>query len=658
MRSRRRFAPIAAAALLLSSLTLALAPGAGAANPQTLTSLANCSNTFAPTVVFNLPLDLTTTVTDLADVPLPADPGDGLVHIEEGDQFKVSLQGTIPLSEGFIAGVLVQVPTLTQIDVQRIFVSVPAPAGATGGNLNLEYTPGVVPITSAPGVPIPGGVALPSPTVTQTYTATAPGGTTIDFDLDQTAKGTPEAAAAGGTVVGAGGVAAVIEMDLQILGVVNVGFDCEAGGLTQDPGPDTILGTPDDLFVPPVIPNAPFLQVAVDAPPVPTVNVSDVTGQSVTNAARAGNTLTFGGPNWAPSTAITVELCDLDLVTCDATGLSGVSAAIDGTGVLSGTATVDPSAGTGARALVVSTDQAEQDDAAMLVLGAPTISAPGNAGEGAPITITGTNWNPGSVTTAVQFLDATDPLAPISLAGPFVVTVDQFGAFSTTQTVVAGMNLVGAGDADPFYPQPPSPLNPGSLAAVSPFQVSADECTVLGSELWSSGGPIGQDCSIQQTVLLDVLPGTLSMSQTGGIVDLGDLQLDGTAQYVSGAINQVTVVDATGSLFGWDLTATMTDLENGLGAGNNVIPAANMEWTPSCDPIDASVPPDGIIDGNPAEVASGAVADLDNTVAATLCTAAPGGGGGTFTGDAGLNLFVDANVAAGSYQATLTLLLM
>jgi len=100
----------------------------------------------------------------------------------------------------------------------------------------------------------------------------------------------------------------------------------------------------------------------------------------------------------------------------------------------------------------------------------------------------------------------------------------------------------------------------------------------------------------------------------------------------------------------------MTDLVTDGGGGNKTIAASNMHWAPTCDPIDADG--DGIVDGLGTDVASGDGATLDPTIGRTLCTAAPGGGGGTFTSNAALDLFVRANVAAGDYRATITFLLM
>jgi hypothetical protein len=83
-------------------------------------------------------------------------------------------------------------------------------------------------------------------------------------------------------------------------------------------------------------------------------------------------------------------------------------------------------------------------------------------------------------------------------------------------------------------------------------------------------------------------------------------------------------------------------------AANHFIPAQNLTWTPSCVPELGS-------GSAPVDVVAGPVATLDQTVAATLCVAAPGGGGGRWVAGAALALEIPASIAAGDYRAELTL---
>jgi len=95
----------------------------------------------------------------------------------------------------------------------------------------------------------------------------------------------------------------------------------------------------------------------------------------------------------------------------------------------------------------------------------------------------------------------------------------------------------------------------------------------------------------------------------------------------------------------------MDDLTDGTTANHHVIPAGNMHTTTiTCAPQSAST-------GDLADVAVGSGGTLNPTTAITLCTAATGGGGGTFDVNAGLSLNVPASVAAGHYVAKMTLLI-
>jgi len=293
---RRRIALHAAfwfTAVALSVVLTTAAPTTATA--ASVTSTVYCTNTFAPTIRFNLPLELDTTVTG---TPSP------------GGTVDVDLQATVPLSEGFIAGVLTQVPSLTSITVNRVFVSIPDPVGATaqGGGLDVEFVPGDVNITSSPGVPISGGVALTSPVVSDTFDITGGVGDAVDFELDPALSGSGAATTAGGTVWGSGGKAAAIELDLTILGVVKVGFDCTDGGLTQSAGPDTILGTADDVFNEPVTDNAPFLSFAVAEGSTTTQgSTTSSTGGSTTSSTGSTTSSTGSTTSTTGSTTSTTQ---------------------------------------------------------------------------------------------------------------------------------------------------------------------------------------------------------------------------------------------------------------------------------------------------------------------------------------------------------------
>jgi hypothetical protein len=669
----RRAAALTTACALLAGLTVLAAASPASADTDVETNL-RCRTAIGGE--FNLPMFMSGTAFE-------AGTSNVISSVLGGDPFDAELTARLLATETWLQGALITVyetfgvipanPSTGEVTatIEDVTVPIPVPAGATGTTQTIVWDPGVIvigtanpafnPATYVPGAgagnglnqpmfAVPGGVSLPNPTpVTTTYdTSAVAADTDIEFEIDPS-----EPLVVGGANDGLINIpAAPVKMTVTLPGLFPLAFGCVTA--------DEILDTNDPPGPPTPIPggNPPFLTVTATAPPAPTADISDVTGQSVTDAARTGNVISFEGGNWTPvpvggtQPTITAELCSLDLSSCDPGGLTGLSASIDDAGVISGSATVDSSATTGARVLLV-TAGAEEDEtpAEVLILAAPQIGAPTNAGVGAPILIEGTNWNPDGadpISTVVELRNSNGTLGnPLddTVLQTIPVAVDGLGGFSTSANVPAGLDLIVAGDGDPFYPTPPLP---GSMFAFSPFTVSANGCTVVNPVI---------GCSIEQTVLLTTVAGSLSMSQQTGIVDFGSLQLDGLAHVEAGAINEITVIDSTGSLNGWDVTATMTDLVTGSGVGNRRIPAANMEWTPSCDPIDANS--DGIVDGDPTEVFSGSgPVAMHNTLGNTLCTAPVEGGGGTYTGNAALELLVPANVAAGSYSATISFLLI
>ena len=122
------------------------------------------------------------------------------------------------------------------------------------------------------------------------------------------------------------------------------------------------------------------------------------------------------------------------------------------------------------------------------------------------------------------------------------------------------------------------------------------------------------------------------------------LTLNGEQQTSTGAINGLTVVDARGSLIGWAATATMGDLLTGPNnsVANGTIPKANMQITPSCLLSTAT-------SGIQSEVVAGDPAQNFGQpgLGVTLCTAAAGGGGGTFEIEGPLTLTVPASIYNG-----------
>lgn len=349
--------------------------------------------------------------------------------------------------------------------------------------------------------------------------------------------------------------------------------------------------------------------------PQPGVTISGISNQTGTSAARPGDVITAAGAHWTPSGAVTAALCDTTGANCDATGLTGSTLAVDTSGNLSGTATVDSSATTGARTLLI-TQGANSALTNLTILGAPTLSVnPGSGGVGATIQVAGSNWNPGSSVT----ISEVGPAIPNTVT----VTADSGGAITGTVVVSSASTTAISATA-------------GALSTSVPFSTSALTCNV----------PTGGNCALQQNVVLVLTGGQLSQTLSGSTVTMPPLTLTGAAQVSNGSLNTDTVVDARGGQAGWTLNARMTDLTNGATpTPNGTITAGSVSWTPSCATTAGT-----------ATVTAGTTTHL-STSDQLFCQTASGQPGGTFTADSPLSVPVAATQDAGTYNAIVTLTL-
>jgi hypothetical protein len=232
--------------------------------------------------------------------------------------------------------------------------------------------------------------------------------------------------------------------------------------------------------------------------------------------------------------------------------------------------------------------------------------------------------------------------------------------------------------------------SPGSCTAIE--QISA---TVVGTNISITETQYSTNPSAQNVTLSTVTLGSQLF------------------QNATGQLNTVHVSDDRGTLAGWTVTAWMEgDFANATATGNsidNYIPADFLTWTPTVSlwtpgslpngnantpfcpsaatcigpsglPATASVTTPAIVGGTlpqgyngqvtgtggiatiPAEVFAGPTAVLNNktltgAVAQTLCEAPAGGGGGGFDCNAALSLAVPPYVAAGTYSATMDVIL-
>lgn len=230
-----------------------------------------------------------------------------------------------------------------------------------------------------------------------------------------------------------------------------------------------------------------------------------------------------------------------------------------------------------------------------------------------------------------------------------------------------------------------------------PAPVTAiDRCEAYGSDL--AGGP---GCATTQTVKTSVLAGRLVQraytnptAATGNgvfdggsiaspvagsstfnpdptTVNLGTLTSPAAPVDIVGALNDITVTDNRGGLFGWSLSATLTDF---VGVGGKTLARGRLVSSPTCQPATASnawdfdAPGQTLIpDFDPSTIApgvtpGGSAQSFAGTVA--LCTKnsddnlTTGSSSGVYSVGSALILKVPAFQAADRYSATMTILLV
>jgi hypothetical protein len=325
-------------------------------------------------------------------------------------------------------------------------------------------------------------------------------------------------------------------------------------------------------------------------------------------------------------------------------------------------------------------------------------ATPSSGVGGTVVSFSGLNWPAGSVTVAF-----TTACATCSGVDSVSVVPDPSGDISGTITITA-VSGTGLGEA---VGNNPLVGTEGTNVASAPFTVnSATACSI----------PASGACTLNQIIGTTVSGTSLYASESSGTVTLSPITLGlGTGtnnqqfENATGALGVVTISDDRGSLAGWTVTGQMeTNFTNATPSGNaidNVIPADFLTWiptlqleTPGMIPADnantvecpsatgscqgpsglpaASTDTNPTIVGGtlpagfngtdlgtggvsvvPAEVEVGATTVLNNKdangVAKVLCEAPAGGGGGGFLCGAGLSLAVPPYVAAGTYSATM-----
>lgn len=379
---------------------------------------------------------------------------------------------------------------------------------------------------------------------------------------------------------------------------------------------------------------------------------------SVTNGSSfaAGNTVTISGsgfwgapPGSMPVVAFgltpAIPVAGSPVVTtpttyvCDS-DCNGTSGTLTVGGSVSGSVVVPSGLVAGPTALSVlqtttsgppSTDPVASLGAStpVLILGSATAAATPNLGEpGTVVQVTGTGWNPQGGAASLAFLSPSTGGGGTSVGSALI---DGNGNLTGTITVT-GEDAVGVN---------PIVVTQDSTSAQALFTVTA-----------SSSQCVGAACSSDQVVTQSVGQGDLSILQTTATISLSPIVLSGVVQHSTGALNPITVVDDRGILVGWTVTGTLAgDFANANPIGsplNNTIPASNLQWTPS---VALAAPDSGVLD----QITVGDAHTLSKTEGTTLCAAPTGGGGGSFTCGAALDLTVPASIALGTYTVVLNI---
>jgi hypothetical protein len=186
----------------------------------------------------------------------------------------------------------------------------------------------------------------------------------------------------------------------------------------------------------------------------------------------------------------------------------------------------------------------------------------------------------------------------------------------------------------------PAPGSPGGSPAPSslpPVRISPIPGwnPTNGNGVATAPGLAGGSTSVQQELVLAVTPGPLTASPGSESVVLSRPGAgrgpngQGQGPAFGGGLGAVTVIDARGSLAGWSATVTLHSV-SGLDAAQ--VAGARLCVSPAAP---------AMVAGNPADVVRRAPSSCGAPgEPISLFFAAPGGGGGTYTGTAGLSLDV------------------
>jgi hypothetical protein len=486
--------------------------------------------------------------------------------------------------------------------------TVTAPAGAAGGARAVK----IASTTNQVLVPVTilstRAVTTSSPTVDQGSSATVSGSS---FD--------PSAAI---TVRGASSVAGPVTFTSDAPVSTVVGADGTFTGIgftTNDPTTRFVVVTED----------APTGDPDVDAASapltilLPVVAVIDsVTGQlaGVDSHARAGDQLVVSGNGWAPNAAapdLTAELCASDGTACDALAVDTL--VTDAGGVLSGTVTVPVAATVGPRSLKVSSINGESLTP-LTVLGPRVVTlASSSVTVGGFASVSATGFDSGASLVIRGATSVSGPTIAYSTDAGVPVAADADGVVSATSYTIDDAATVAIVVAEQAPGDPATDLAFASVDVVVPTYS-------LGLRAFTAGGN----------------PDPITVA-------LGSIESPKAPTLLPGNLNRFEVIDDRNGLYGWTLSATMSDF---VGDAGGSLDSAALVASPTCTAAPGAAP--GATAGDSNQNFSGTV---------LLCTkdAQVGGGGSTsgiYTIDTTLQLTVPAFQRADNYVAIVTVMLV
>lgn len=157
----------------------------------------------------------------------------------------------------------------------------------------------------------------------------------------------------------------------------------------------------------------------------------------------------------------------------------------------------------------------------------------------------------------------------------------------------------------------------------------------------TTGNTGSAGASVDQTIAVSILPGSLTITPSTESISFAKTHGQGNGGPMAGSLSTVTVVDARGSLVGWDATVSLQSVDG--------VSAADLAGAKLCLSPDVVT----VVAGNQPEVKSGKHACASAGDALTLFHAPPNGGGGTFADTGSLTLLLPSGLAANAVTATL-----